>query len=171
MKTIIIAGSASGCGKTTLAVRLLETLPGWAAIKVSPSDLYAVVVDDPAIINEPGKDTALMKAAGATHVVWVQASMPELKESLPIAMNMTGDVPGIIIEGNAAADAVEPDTLIFVLGADLSIKPGAERLLAKADIIVVNADEMPEAAEELLQRLNQKARIAILDSFRLSMLF
>ena len=162
MKTIIIAGSGSGCGKTTLAVQLIETLTGWAAIKVSPSDLYTVVVDDPAIINEPGKDSALMKAAGAAHVVWVQASMPELKESLPIAMNMTGDVPGIIIEGNAAADAVEPDTLIFVLGADLKIKPGAEKLLTKADIVVVNADDMPEGARGLIQRHNKKAEITLL---------
>ena len=171
MKTIVIAGSGSGCGKTTLAVRLIKMLPGWAAIKVSPSDLYTVVVDDPAAINEPGKDTALMAAAGASHVVWVQSSMPELKETLPLAMNLAGDVPGIIIEGNAAADAIVPDTLIFVLGADLQIKPGAERLLERADVVVVNAEEMPEGAEEQIQRHNKKANTAILDSFRLSMLF
>lgn len=162
MKTIVIAGSGSGCGKTTLAVKLIGMLPGWAAIKVSPSDLYTVVVDDPAVINEPGKDTALMAAAGAAHVVWVQSSMPELKETLPLAMNLAGDVPGVVIEGNAAADVIEPDTLIFVLGPDLKIKPGAERLLERADIVVVNAEEMPEGAKEQVQLHNNKAKILLI---------
>jgi len=160
MRIITIAGTHSGVGKTALAVLLLGRLKGYAAIKVSKSDFMVSVTDRKEVIEERGKDTALMKEAGASPVVWVQTNDREQAECLSLAMGIVSDAQGVMIEGNSAARAVKADKLFFVTGTDLSgMKPGALNLLEKADVIVVNQDsEVPPAGLlEELRAHNPKA--------------
>lgn len=166
MRVITVSGAGSGVGKTTLAVLLLSRLKGYAAIKVSTTDFFTRVTDSPEVIEEEGKDTALMKKAGASHVVWVQGPPAEINETLPLAMSLVGDVPGVVIEGNSPLKALKPDTAFFVIGGDGQIKPGAQEALSVADIVVVNADAPTPGLIEKIRSLNPKARITTMGKLK-----
>jgi molybdopterin-guanine dinucleotide biosynthesis protein len=148
MRIITVSGSRSGVGKTTLAVLLIARLQGYAAIKVTTTDLFVSVTDDPEKISAEGKDTALMKDAGASPVIWVQSPAEELSEAFSYALNLAGDAAGVIVEGNSPVRLIKPDTAFFVTGVDLEdVKPGALHVLAKADVVVVNAEDDEPAAD------------------------
>jgi len=114
------------------------------------------------VIEEEGKDTALMKKAGASHVVWVQGPPEDITETLPMALSLLGDVPGVVIEGNSPLRALKPDTAYFVIGDDGEIKPGADEALSKADVVVVNADA---ATPELIKKLRRHNPMAVITTF------
>jgi hypothetical protein len=173
MHIITISGSASGVGKTTLARLLIAGLPGFAAIKVTNtgSDVYTSVTDDPATIDEPGKDTALMKAAGAHPVVWVRCGQRDMGDCLTYAFNLIGTPRGVIVEGNSPARMLKPDMAFFVTGTDLSdMKPGALDVLKRADVVVVNVEtpELPVGAEEKIRATNPASVITTMGRMRLS---
>jgi len=160
MRIITVSGARSGVGKTTLALLLIRKLPGYAAIKVTISDLFTSVTDDPATISEEGKDTALMKSAGADPVVWVQCPPSELMDSLTYAFNLAGNAAGVLIEGNSPVRLIKPSLSFFVTGADISeVKPDAADVLAKADVVVVNVEQEtpPDGFEAVLRAHNRGA--------------
>ena len=159
MRIITVSGAGSGKGKTALAVFLLSCLKGYAAIKVSSSGFFTRVTDSPEVIEEEGKDTALMKKAGASHVVWVQGPPEDISETLSMAMSLVGDVPGVVIEGNSPLKAIRPDTAYFVIGEDGEMKPGADEALSKADVVVVNADAPSSELIKKIREFNPKADI------------
>ncbi len=141
-RVITISGSHSGVGKTYLATLLSRSLPGYAAIKVTHDDLLVCVTDDEAEILTPGKDTALMRQAGAREVIWIRAGERDLSDALSIAFDMVykSGAPGVIIEGNAAARILKADLAFFVAGESLEeMKPGALENLKKCDIVALNA--------------------------------
>jgi len=169
MHIITVSGSRSGVGKTTLAVLLLSRLEGFAAIKVSHADLFTSVTDDPAVISSEGKDTALMLAAGAKLVVWVQSQREDLPESLSNALNMVGDARGVVVEGNGPARVLDPDVSFFVTGEDLGeMKEGAEDILKGADVVVVNVESgsVPIAVEEKIRVKNKAGAITTMGRLR-----
>ena len=168
MRIITVSGAGSGAGKTALTVFLLCSLKGYAAIKVSSSGFFTRVTDSLEVIEEEGKDTALMKKAGASHVVWVQSPPADISESLSMAMSLVGDVPGVVIEGNSPLKAIRPDTAYFVIGADGEIKPGADEALSEADVVVVNADAIDDNLIEKIRGFNPKAVIITFDTLRTS---
>ncbi len=141
-RVITISGSHSGVGKTYLATLLIRSLPGFAAIKVTHDDLLVFVTDDEAEIMRPGKDTALMRQAGAKEVIWIRAGERDLSDALSIAFDMVykSGAPGVIIEGNAAARILKPDLAFFVAGESLKeMKPGALENLKKCDVVALNS--------------------------------
>jgi hypothetical protein len=166
VRIITVSGAGSGAGKTALAVLLLSRLKGYAAIKVSATDFFTSVTDSPEVIEEEGKDTALMKKAGASHVVWVQGPPAEISETLPVAMSLVGDVPGVVIEGNSPLKVLKPDTAFFVIGGDGGIKPGAQEALSMADVVVVNADALSAKLEDKIRGLNPMAIITTFDGLK-----
>lgn len=171
MHIITISGSSSGVGKTVLARLLIAGLPGFAAIKVTNtgSDVFTAVTDNPDTINEPGKDTALMKAAGAHPVVWVRCGQRDMGDCLTYAFNLVGTPKGVIIEGNSPARMLKPDAAFFVAGPDLKdMKPGALEVLKKADVVVVNVEEpaVPEAIKEKIIKHNPAAVITTMQNVR-----
>ena len=169
MFIITISGSHSGVGKTTLAALIISRLPGFAAVKVSPSDLFTSVTDEPNVISEPGKDTALMRDAGADPVVWVRSTPEELPESLSQALTLCGNARGAVVEGNGPARLIKPDLAFFVVGLSLEdAKPGALDVLAKADVVVVNveADEPPDAVRAAVRLHNRAAMITTMKRMR-----
>lgn len=164
MHIITISGSRSGVGKTRLATLLLARLTGFSAIKVTRDDLLVSVTDDPAVIDEPGKDTYLLKRAGAEKVVWIRTGERDLSDCLSLAFDMLTGAKGVIVEGNSAAGRLSAQRLeallsFFVAGADMELKPGADALLKKADVVVVDTgpDAPPDDVVAVIRRHNPSA--------------
>lgn len=131
MKAIVISGEKSGVGKTFLAQRLLRSLEGWSALKVTVSKGSGCpngrncgvcgeikkpfyIIKDKAIINQSGKDTARLKEAGAKEVIWLKAKPEGLKDGLKKAFSEFSGCKGIIIEGNSVLNFFKPDLNIHV---------------------------------------------------------
>lgn len=105
------------------------------AIKVTPEPLYCSVVDNPAIIMEPGKDTALMAEAGA-EVLWVRGPREALGEALESALTRLSGCEAVIIEGNSAIEVLRPDIVIFINNLPQKPKPGADKVLSMAHVVI-----------------------------------
>lgn len=140
-KVICVTGAHSGCGKTFVAERIIRGTPfSWGAVKYTRTDLYASLTEDPASINEAGKDTARLKAAGAARVAWIQAPPEDLEPLLSAALTKLGNCEALLIEGNSPAERLCADLVVFVFGDDPSnVKPSGRRLIERADMIVAPA--------------------------------
>jgi hypothetical protein len=138
-KIISVTGAHSSVGKTTLCSILLENLKGFGAVKFTKTPLYTSVIDDPDIIMQKDKDTAIMSRSGAEKVVWVKSSGSDLEHDLGLAMGMMDGLKGVVFEGNSPAKYLNPDLIIFIIGEDGQIKPSARELSEKADVIVINS--------------------------------
>jgi molybdopterin-guanine dinucleotide biosynthesis protein len=166
---LTVAGAGSGAGKTTLSALLLKRLPGFAAIKVSAGGMYASVTDDPAVILEEGKDTRILKDAGADPVVLVRCPPQDVAEALDQAMAMAGNARGVLVEGNSAALLVRATVSFFVAAQDVTdMKESAQDAFSRADVVVVNVEENtpPAAAEERIRLHNRAAAITTMGRVR-----
>lgn len=131
MKTIVVSGARSGIGKTRLAEELLRGLSNWSALKVTLSKddgcpherncgicpeiknpFY--IIKEEGIINQPGKDTARLKAAGAKEVIWLKARPEGLNEGLHKALSEFSDCKGIVIEGTSVLKFIKPDLNLHI---------------------------------------------------------
>ena len=131
-----IAGAYSGAGKTTVACEILKRFKGWGAIKYTKTSLYSSITGELEILLEDGKDTRKMMDAGAEQVLWVQAPFDELEKVILQAVEMLSHLPGIIIEGNSAVNAVKSDIALFVSGSPDLLKNDAGEFLDTADIVL-----------------------------------
>ncbi len=139
-KTLIItvSGSAAGCGKTTLAERLIPCLPYCAAVKahVDEAEPFAVQAEEsPA--ESPAKDTARFIAAGARRAYLIHGPAARAAGAV-MDIVREGEFATLIVESNALARTLEADLAFFVEG-DGEDKPGAEICRREADVIVVGA--------------------------------
>ncbi|MFZ5995890.1 MAG: hypothetical protein ACOYW7_00140 [Nitrospirota bacterium] len=163
-----IGGAHSGVGKTTVAAALLnyftrvehrassvqtseeKSFPAgsrlltsgffkrWGAIKFTKTAFYSSVVDDPAVLSEEDKDTRKLLDAGAEEVLWVQAPVAELGETLPLAFERLSHLDGVLVEGNSAIEFLKPDIVIFIASISKEkVKASAQRLLHRADIVII----------------------------------
>lgn len=151
-----IGGAHSKVGKTTIACQILKRLSGWGAIKYTKTSFYSSIVDSPEILKQENKDTNRFLDAGAQDVLWVQSPPEDLKEILQIAIDRLSHLKGIIIEGNSAIEALEPDIVIFV-SRNEELKRGAEKILEMADAVIYDKD-LPKRIPETVKRfrLNNK---------------
>lgn len=153
MKTILIAGSGSDVGKTSLACRIFGILPDWSALKVtvksegrcprgrscSVCDQIKVpfcIITEDRVINQEGKDTSRLREAGAKQVVWLQASPAGLRPGLREAFASFEDTEGIVIEGTSVLRYHTPDLTIYIEKEKGQIKPTSKEAKEKADIII-----------------------------------
>jgi molybdopterin-guanine dinucleotide biosynthesis protein len=175
-KVIVIAGTASNVGKTTLLCDLLRELAQhetWEAIKLTRGhyrscgkDPHACCVshllgDAPTIRSgrvetyTPGKDTARFWDAGASNVHWVIATDAQVEQGVnqALARVQSGQV---LIEGTSVLRFIESELAILVLrGDETKLKPSARRALAdrRIDAVYVNersAELLPALAERRL---------------------
>ncbi|MFI5008252.1 MAG: hypothetical protein ACHQKZ_12460, partial [Solirubrobacterales bacterium] len=83
-----VSGATSRAGKTAAAVSLLRAVPGATAVKFTTTDdaftgcprgtpcvvcdidVPFRLIEDPAVLRQPGTDTDRFAAAGAGRVVW-----------------------------------------------------------------------------------------------------
>lgn len=138
---ICVGGAHSRIGKTTLCSILLKELKGFGAIKFTKTRLYTSIIDDLRILNEPGKDTAILLGSGAQMVLWIQSPPEALGVALQTALSRMSHLEGIIVEGNSPVDFLNPHLLIFIVDAGGEIKPSAMSVSKRADIIVINSKE------------------------------
>jgi len=156
MKVVVVAGAASGVGKTTVACGLLRNLPGWAAIKVTrcrpgrPCPHRAgcdvcSTLDEPYRLAEmtdandaKGKDTWRMRRAGASRVAWLIARPGALEEGFNAALRGLSAAPGVVVEGNSAAALPGVDFVVMILREGMADRsPGADEAEARADVRIV----------------------------------
>jgi hypothetical protein len=136
MKLVVVAGSGSNCGKTTLVCRLLAAIPGLGAVKVSPRDEEPRVEWGP---GSPGKDTARYAASGAVKVarlICPREAVSGLWEAIGAEFAACA---GVIVEGGSWIIPGEDRLTIFVRAAEgLGERPDrTARLLAAADLQVI----------------------------------
>ena len=165
MKTICVTGSMSNVGKTYLIERILERLGGgWGVCKVTichekgthtcprgrekhcgvcsslePEDDY-LLVGDPAVLEEEGKDTRRYLDAGAERVIWVKTRAEYLKRAVTEAALSFSDLRGVIFEGNHALSVLEPDLGVMVVGDPVRYKPSARAVLDRIDLTGSSGD-------------------------------
>jgi molybdopterin-guanine dinucleotide biosynthesis protein len=162
-KKISVTGAHSSVGKTSLASVILNSIAGFGAIKFTRTSLYLSVTDDPGEILQKSKDTAILSESGAEHVVWVQSPAENLKDALDVAVNKLSHLRGIVVEGNSPVDYLDPDLVIFVIGEDGQIKPSAESVSRRADVVVINTDKDPYNLPFLNRLRQEKSKIFQID--------
>jgi hypothetical protein len=150
-----IGGAHSSAGKTEAGCAVLRALPGWGAVKCSPTSLYTSVVSDEHILRQEGKDTARYLEAGAGGVLWVQATRNDMEETVEMARDHLSHLPGIVAEGNSAIEVLNPDVVIFIFNETLRFKPSAHTILGRADVIVAGLWELPGGVPEKAARFDR----------------
>ncbi len=174
MKIISITGTASGVGKTTVAQFLLKHLWDLSALKIttkhegncsrhSDCDVcdtmtfpYKITID-PLQINQPGKDTALFKNAGARKVVWLQTHSECLEMGIEEALTYFDKNSLVLIEGNSFLHTHNASLSILVTTPrETKIKRSTKQIISKIDVAVVNtyADDSTDDIMETEKRLH-----------------
>jgi molybdopterin-guanine dinucleotide biosynthesis protein len=169
---VAVSGLSSNTGKTTLACKLIERLPGWEAIKLTRGHYRScgkdpngccvsdLLRDEPLIRSgresnyEKGKDTGRFWDAGAANVHWVIAGEDQVEQGIREALARV-ESSGVIVEGNSFLEFVEPDfAIICARAGENKLKTSARRTLEKADALYLstidNSDR--EAAIESFDR-------------------
>jgi molybdopterin-guanine dinucleotide biosynthesis protein len=154
-KIIVIAGTSSNTGKTTLLCQLLRELSRdqtWEAIKLTRGhyrscgkDPHACCVshllsDHPLVrsgrdeTDAQGKDTGRYWEAGASNVHWVIVTDDQVGPGINLALSRVRS-NGVLIEGTSALKFIEPDFAVMVARRDQTkIKPSARRALAAGSV-------------------------------------
>lgn len=175
MKIISITGTASGVGKTTVAQFLLRHIPELSALKITTkhegscsrhSDCsvcdtmaypYKITVD-PVQINQPGKDTALFKSAGARKVVWLQTYSEHLQTGIDEALSYFDKGSLVLVEGNSFLHTHNANLGILVTTArEPKIKRSTKQIIPRIDLAVINKyeDDIPADIMKTQERLYQ----------------
>jgi hypothetical protein len=162
-RTVVVAGSSSGVGKTSVAETITQILSplgriGAAKITVTHGDRgcphggkgcnvcsslggdFQVIIKD-SIILQSGTDTSRLHAAGGRPVIWGITRDIAIK---PAWDSMSAVLMGIdcaVIESNSLAQHITPSLTLMVVDASVSRKlwkPSAEYLIGSADYIIFN---------------------------------
>ncbi|KPJ55523.1 MAG: hypothetical protein AMJ42_06680 [Deltaproteobacteria bacterium DG_8] len=167
MRVVTVSGAHKGVGKTILAELILNNLSGFAAIKITMSNLYTSVSDKEEEIMVPEKDTFRMKRSGAEKVVWVRATERLLLEAMEQALTLIDRPKGLLIEGNSILNHLSPTIAFFVIDSTLEhMKPSRISALKKADVCIVNQRSGSTISRETLQKvksINPKMKIFSFD--------
>lgn len=154
-RVIVIAGTSSNTGKTTLLCDLLRELSrdeSWEAIKLTRGhyrscgkDPHACCVshllgDQPLIRSgreetyAPGKDTGRYWDAGASNVHWVIVTENQVEQGMRAALARV-QAGRVLIEGTSVLRFIKADFAVMVARPDLidrsKIKPSARRALSQ----------------------------------------
>lgn len=178
MALVSISGAASRAGKTSLAVGLLRSLPVSSAVAVKFTttedvfercprgtpcvvcdiDVPFRIVEDARVLDEPGTDTARLRAAGARRVIWAISRASAVRAAWSRVAAMAEGL--VVMEGSTIVDVASPDLLLFVAHPFLQParwKATSDALIARADAVVVNRtagearDPAPAVREALLR--------------------
>lgn len=163
-KTALAAGLVRALGKGTVAVKftttddVFERCPRGTPCVVCDIDVPFRIVQEPAILEQPGTDTARLAEAGAARVVWAIARKGAVRAAWDavqarLAPGPLGPEQFIVMEGSSIVSIAQPDVLAYVAHPFLSRerwKEGWPALVAAADLVVVNrpaAETRPPAPE------------------------
>jgi hypothetical protein len=175
MRVLGVGGCSSGVGKTSLICRLLESLPGWGALKTTPVHRRPCpdpatcpachglegrwqIRTDPAYLLRERSDTFRYREAGAARIAWLKSRPDDLGAGIEEAIGLFSGLPGVLVEGNSFTRHLSPHRLAIVARAGLrEIKPSALALLGRADTVLLNhvppPGVEPEASGDACRRL------------------
>ena len=131
-----IGGAHNGSGNTTAACAILKSFTGWGVIKYTRTSLYSCIIDDIAVLSEADKDIKKFLDAGAEKVLWIKSPLSELHQVFSSAVTMFTHLQGIVIAGNSAIQAINPDIVLYVYGDEADYKSGNEKIPDVAHIIL-----------------------------------
>jgi hypothetical protein len=156
---VSVAGASSRAGKTALAVTLLaaargrraavkftttedvfRTCPRGTSCVVCDIDVPFRLIDDPAVLDEPGTDTARLQASGAA-VVWAIARRAWVQQAWSAVRERLAGFDVAVVEGSTIVETAVPDLVTFVAHPFLAParwKPTSPALLRSAHAVVVN---------------------------------
>jgi hypothetical protein len=108
------------------------------------------------VLDEPGTDTARLRAAGARRVIWAISRASAVRAAWSRVAEMA-EGP-VVMEGSTIVDVAAPDLLLFVAHPFLlpaRWKATSGPLIARADAVVVNrpAGETREPAPAVRESL------------------
>ncbi len=167
MKIVSISGASKDVGKSSLAAYIIRRCRECAAVKFS---LHQAAPEGDPILEQhlsegdTGRDTVLMKRAGAHPVYWVRATADTLAELVREVSDRI-ESPLAVMEGNSFLQYVKPDYSVFIMGPTFDdFKESAWSALAGADTILVNGavgapGEDALALERRCKELNGKAKV------------
>jgi len=159
MKTIVVAGTAMGVGKTEVAALLLKNLKNWAAIKITvcrdapcpkelncgicknPPETFKIIDEQkPEILSQENKDTYYLNQAATGGVLWIQTRPRFLAEAFKAAIKQVKSTEGVVVESTSILKHIKADLAILVTSPRIKeFKPSAQAIVNKIDLIVVNA--------------------------------
>ncbi len=173
MRTLLVGGCSSGVGKTTLVCRILETLPGWGALKITPVRPHACGGPECPECHGMRRDYEFVfepqDPAGA-RVGWLRSREDHLSRAVADALARFSDFQGVVVEGNSFARHTTPEKTVMVARVGLDeVKASALALVRVADWVVLNvpAATDPERVREHHMRLteaNEARRVVELDA-------
>lgn len=154
-RVIVIAGTSSNSGKTTLLCDLLRELSrdeSWEAIKMTRGHYRScgkdphtccvsyLLSDQPTIRSgreetyAAGKDTGQYWDAGASNVHWALVTENQVEQGIRTALARV-ESRRVLIEGTSVLKFIKPDFAVMVARADQSkIKPSARRALTEGSV-------------------------------------
>lgn len=115
MRIVAVVGSGSGCGKTTVACRILGAVPGLGAIKISPRVCAPHVEWGP---GAPGKDTERFSRSGAIKVARIVGPRGCAAGVWKAIQGEFSGCRGVLVEGVQGLSFSEDSLKIFVLGVE-----------------------------------------------------
>ena len=194
MTVVSISGGCSRSGKTAAAVSLLQAAPrgASAAVKFTTTedvfercprgttcivcdiDVPFRIVEDPAVLGEPGTDTARLMEAGAALVVWAIARQSAVERAWAVVQDRLAGADLVIMEGSTIVTVARPDLQVFVAHPWLPPqrwKPTSAACVASAGAVVINrpaSDTRPPSPEVLdaLRAAGPRFEITVADVTR-----
>lgn len=106
MKTVVVSGARSGVGKTSLARRICEVLPGAVHVKIGHGRRK------PQIGN----------------LYYEKGTSPE------VILEENAGIPFLVIESNTVLEDLEPDLVLYIPAS--GAKPSASLAEGRADIVI-----------------------------------
>jgi len=143
--------------KFTTTEDVFERCPRGAPCVVCDIDVPFRIVDDPAVLAESGTDTDRLGRAGAHRVLWAIAKEHAAEAAWRAVRERLQGETLAVMEGSRVVGIAKPEWTLFVVHPFLSPerwKPTSARLLAEADLVVVNrpaAEPRPPAPEVLAE--------------------
>ncbi len=160
---VSVTGAHSGIGKTTLCTILLKEFRGFGAIKFTKTPFAASLTEDINILKKTGKDTALFLESGAEKVIWLQSPYEGLQNIMEHAISKMTRFSRVIVEGNSPVDFLNPHLVVFIIGTEGYLKPSAEKVLKKADIIIINSEQKTHIPDFLIPLIRKNAAVFRID--------
>ena len=144
VKIVAVVGTGSGCGKTTVACRILREIPGLGAVKISPR-AGASRIEWGA--GAPGKDTDLYVGSGAVPVARIIGPREAVAQAWELIKGQFEGCQGVVIEGAGALEIPEERFVVFVVG-NTKNDQREERNRAVAAISDIIIDRSPHLSVE-----------------------
>jgi hypothetical protein len=142
--------------KFTTTADVFERCPRGSPCVVCDIEAPFRIVEDPAVLDQPGTDTERLRRAGARRVVWAIAKASAAGQAWTAVRRRLDGV--VVMEGSTVVSLSRPDLTLFVAHPFLSVarwKETSGPLLARADMVVVNrgAGERRSPAPEVLEAI------------------